>query len=459
MLSVAVFYGLLMGCDKPLGKFDAADTLSVASVITPNVVISMKKQQKIRLGIDAERLWYWRSNRKDQLAQLAVGELQADYVRTAINCAYEREEGVIKPDAYTEILEMMNAMKAASPDINFFASPRPLDEAYTGAEKDSIWGGKVPWSPYPSWIQEWVYNGNKWVKGDFHVDKLVQYYADYLNLMKTEGFDIAYLDVSNEQTIITPTYCKYVKDSLPAKLNTDVQMPELVAPSTWSVQGGINWLDAIDAAGNEQHGFKVASVHNTGGSGSLEEFANAARSLGKEPWNTEMHKWVGVNMYDEVMTSAIFWEHMRAGFTGIDTWLFFGPVNGKGHTMIWANWRIVKSGKYEIFKQVVNNANRGNYVNVTMPSENSLTAAFIKGDVLSVWILNKDSTALEDLDFDLASEDISGKTVEVTRWHGGLTYDNGEQAGESSSFVATEPRRFTYDIDGESLYFFKIDLE
>ena len=456
IFSMVVCYSFFTACESIAERLSVADTLGATGA--SSVVVSSTPKQQIRLGIDAERLWYWRSNRKAQLAQFAVGELQVDYVRVAVNCAYEREEGVINAGAYDTILEMMNALKAVNPDIDFFASPRPLDEAYSAAEEDSIWNGKAPWSPYPAWIQEWSYNGNRWVKGDFHVDKLIQYYADYLNLMKVEGFDITYLDLSNEQTILQPHHAKYIKDNLPALLDAGVEMPELIAPSTWSIQLGINWLDAVDPANNEQQGFQVAGVHNTGGDGSLVAFADAAHSLGKEAWNTEMHGWMGVNMYDEVMSSSILWEHMRAGFNGIDTWLFFGPVVGKGHTMLWANWKIVKSGKYEIFKQVVNNANGGNYLDVTVPSNNAVTAAFIKDDVLSVWILNKDSTALETLPFELTDEDISGKTVNVTKWHGGLTYENGEQAGESTSFVATDPNGFTYDIDGESLYFFKIDF-
>ena len=462
-LSSILIYSLLWGCDKTQ-LVKALDAQVADSTANPNnIVVSNTVKQPIALGIDAERLWHWRGYLKDQMAQLAVGEMNTAYIRVAINIAYEREEGVINVSAYDNILEMMNAMKAERSTIKFFASPQPLQEAYTDAEKDSIWGGSVPWSPYPAWIQEWVHNGTKWVKkaNGFHVDKLTQYYADYLNFMKDEGFDIAYLDLSNEQTIIQPSHAKYIKDHLPTLLDAGVNMPLLIAPSTYSVQGGINWLDSVDAANGEQDGFDIASIHNTGGSGSLSEFASSAATWGKAAWNTEMHAWTGDSLGAEVMNSAILWEHLRSGFVGLDTWLFFGPLGGTGHWMIGAHWnngQVLKTVKYEIFKQVVNNANGGNYVEVSSPDEDLITAAFLKDNVLSVWVLNTGSAEITDQVIDLDGRNIAGKTIEVINWHGGLTYDNNEQAGESSSFVAADPDHFTYDLDGESLHFFKIDL-
>ncbi|MFC3199824.1 hypothetical protein ACFOET_19555 [Parapedobacter deserti] len=441
----------------------------LTGTIDPTAIsVTTTLKQPIQLGIDAERLWHWRSNIKSQLAQLAVGELEADYVRVAINCAYEREEGTINPAAYNQILELMNALKTANPQIDFFASPRPLFEAYTAAEKETTWGhvDNVPWSPYPAWIQEWDSVGTRningvvvprWAKGDFHVDKLVQYYADYLNLMKTEGFDIAYLDLSNEQTIITPAYAKHIKDSLPAKLNAGVNMPLVIAPSTWSVQLGIDWLAAINTANGEQHGFDVASVHNTGAPGSLPAFVTAANSWGKDAWNTEMHGWTGLVLRDEILNSDVFWRHMQAGFTGVDTWLFFGPLGGAQHAMIWSHWNngtIIRTGKYEIFKQVVNNANGGNYVEVSSPVEQLSTAAFVKDNILSVWVLNKDTATVANQTIEFGSRNISGKTINVSYWHESLP-----NAGAATDFVATNTHHFTYDIEGESLYFFKIDLQ
>lgn len=432
------------------------------------VTVSNNKKQKIRLGIDAERLWYWRSGIKDQLAQKAVGEMKSDYARIAINAAYELEQGAKNETAYKEILEVMTAFCKANSEIKFFASPRPLMEAYTTQQKIHIWGhvGNVPWSPYPAWIQKWVQNGTttmsdgtvvpKWEKGDFDADALIQYYADYLNLMHLKGFDIEYLDLSNEQTIITPAITKYIRNNLPSKLNSGVDMPKFVVPSAWSVQGGIEWINAIDKTKDEHLAFEIAAVHNTGpGSLSIyQEFAAKAQDLEKEAWNSELHEWTGIELHDEIINSDIFWQHMKAGFTGIDTWLFFGPGVGKPHSMIFAyNNRLTTSGKYEIFKQVVNNSNGGSYVEVSQPSISTPTAAFVKDNVLSVWILNKNERVISDVLFNLVGWTVTNQDVKVVRWHKDLPKE-----GETGFFTITSGSEFNFDIEGESLYFFKLNI-
>src|SRR5690606_9621977 len=113
-------------------------------------------------------------------------------------------------------------------------------------------------------------------------------------------------------------------------LDAGVDMPDLIAPSSWSVQNGVNWLNAVNSANGEQNGFDIAATHNTGGSGSISQFVGSASALGKDAWNTELHAWTGGILREEVLKSAISWQHMRAGFVGLDTWLFFGPAGNTG---------------------------------------------------------------------------------------------------------------------------------
>src|SRR3546814_10245959 len=107
---------------------------------------------------------------------------------------------------------------------------------------------------------------------------------------------------------------------------------------------------------------------------------------------------------------------MRAGVVGLDTWLFFGPSGnaGPGHWMVAAHWNngnILRTGKYEIFKQVVNNANGGTYVEVTSPTEQLVTAAFINDNILSVWVLNKEITQITDTPNNLGSRNVIGTDI------------------------------------------------
>jgi hypothetical protein len=433
------------------------------------IFVSDSIRQRIKLGIDAERLWFWDSDMKEELARLAVGEMNTEYVRVAIDAKYEREKGFKNGDAYLDELEMMGAMKSINPKIIFFASPRPLFEAYSKEEREKEWGHKdnVPWSPYPRWILPWVQDGTKkmedgkiapkWVEGKLDLSALVQYFADYLNLMHRKGFEISYLDVTNEKKTVSPADIKFISEKLPKLLDKEVLMPKLVVPSSWDIKGATDWLKSVNISNNEQLSFAVASTHNTGPSGIPEEFVAEANKLGREIWNTELHEWVGIDLQEEIMTSDIFWKHMNAGFNGIDTWLFYGPAQGRGHTMIWVdkkNKTTKKSGKYEIFKQVVNNANGGNFVQISNPFKATSTAAFIKDNILSVWILNKSKTDMNNTRFDLGQHrSIANKQCEVYRWHGNLP-----NAGEKK-FFSTSQNSFNYDIEGESLYFFKINLD
>src|SRR5690606_11323467 len=244
------------------------------------ITSSAHDSQNVLFGVAAERLWSWRRSITEQLADLAVGQMRPNYVRVAIDGAYEREKGKKNEAAYEEILEMMTAMRKANPEICFFASPRPIHEAYTRKEKDTLWGHveNGVFSPFPLWIQKWektdktrkMKDGtivNRFVKGDFVVEDWVQYYADYLNFMHKKGFDITYMDATNEQTIVTPEHTKYLMEELPPKLNKGVKMPKIIAPSSWSTLGATEWLRKVDISKEEDRSFDIAASHNTGDPG------------------------------------------------------------------------------------------------------------------------------------------------------------------------------------------------
>lgn len=432
---------------------------------TTTIQVAQERRQLIRLGIDAERLWFWHSAIKAQLAHAAVGELESEFVRVGISAAYERERGVKDEAAYDEILEMMTALRAVNPRVHFFGSPRPMHEAYAREEKTTIWGHRdnVPFSPFPVWIQQWHQNGTKrlkdgtvvprWAKGAFDVEGYVQYYADYLNLMHRKGFAITYLDVTNEQTIITPAHTKYLHDHLPSRLAPGITMPKLIAPSSWSVEGGIDWLKAVDPTKDEHLAFSIAAAHNTGSKGNLTDFAREAAALDKEVWNTELHGWIGTEPRSEILNSAVFWEYLRAGFTGIDTWLFYGPLAGRDHTMINSDGKTInRSVKYEIFKQVVNNANGGHFIPVTSPKATIQTAGFVRGKVLSVWILNT-SSQTEKTAIDLSAWEELDDAIDVITWE-----STTPASGRTSKAVVRGSKSLAHEIPKESLCFFKVRL-
>ena len=434
---------------------------SNAATATPNggeameISLTDNIKQHLRFGIDAERLWYWRTGSFGQtLANLGVKELKSEFVRVAINSAYEREEGVVKPSAYDKILDMMSAMKKANPNILFFASPRPLDQAYSGTEINNIWNGNCPWAPVPSWVMTWEWTGSKWSLGTIHSDKLARYYADYLNFMHSKGFKIHYLDITNEKNDIKPEHCKYLYDNIPLLLDDGVYMPELIAPSAWNYSQGISYLKSFTEA--QRGSYSIAACHNTNKTGDPEDFAYWANYYEKEPWDSELHGWIGIDIVDEVLSSHYFFNHINAGFVGLDTWLFYGPLEGKDHTMLWSNnSQYAFSSKYEIFKKVVNNANGGNYLvsEMDMYNKDFLTTGFIKDNTIMLWVLNSDAFEYSNIDLNFGNWNVAGKDIEVTCYNANYPRSGKVVHTTTSSNILQHP------IEGESLYCFKAELD
>jgi len=457
LASIEAVPGVTFSLNDGLNAIIASRPLGTPAEIT---VDSIPRQQ-MTFGADLERLWWW--NRlwspayKDAVSQFAVGDLQVEYLRVAITCGYEREEGVINAAAYASILDMMNAMKQKNPGIKFFGSPQPLMESYTDDELATIWNGTaVPWSPYPVWVLPWTWNGTSWQRGTLDRDKLVRYLSDYVNFMHTQGHRIDYLDLINEQLAVTPADAQYVSANLQSHLNPGVHMPLLVAPSTWSLEQAAAFINNSDIG----H-FDVVGAHNTGGpsdEATAAKVVDAARGIDAPAWNTEMHAWIGrpAEIEKQILTSKVLWEHIRAGFSGIDTWLFIGNINGTDHSML--NVKVgggepaYTTTKYEIFEKLVNTAGGGYYQKIPKPSQQVFTTSFIKGNVMTVWILNAGSSK-PVYTFNTGNRPISGSLIESHFWSPG-----GDKYGESFTFAKDGDRTFTREILPKHLYCFKFDV-
>ena len=360
-----------------------------------NLIIGREKQQKMRYGIDYERLWYWTDSldaeERDSLAKWSVVDTEVDYIRVAINAGYELKEGQFNLRAYTKkIIPMMKEMKEANPDIKFFASPRPADEAEKG----------ISWQPYPRWI-----TGDHNKKGKFDLDweKCAEYLLRYLELMHSQGFKISFLDITNEwqsssgnngrlttaeaQKIVT-----YLKKKLPPN-----QMPLIVAPSSWNYTQGASWLKTINTP-KKRAAIDIASSHNTNRTGTPAQFAAIARrELGDdiEIWNTELHGWKSTSKENEITSFYYNLELIRAGFSGINGWLALGTPK-QGHSYIYnSKGKPVRNAKYFLFKKLSVTSNYGHALNiVSQPSELSYTAALIKENLMTVWTVNKSNEEL-----------------------------------------------------------------
>ncbi|MGJ8650147.1 MAG: carbohydrate-binding protein [Opitutaceae bacterium] len=468
------------------------NALQIAVVEEPGdpliLTVGNTPQQQMRYGIDYERLWFWTgaASLRDRFAEWSVADCDVDYVRVAINAKYELTEGVLQEDAYWDlddnegggtsndrIIPMMQDMQAANPDIKFFASPRPLDEATNN----------VAWQPYPQWI-----TGSTGSSSNFNFDevKCSEYLLRYLILMKHHGFKISYMDLTNEWNYITGTDFKDITalfDAYVAETGTKPvihpdyptvtlvadDIPELVGPSAWSYTQGRSWLSGL-YTGLRRDAVDIASCHNTDKGGTAQDFVDRLESVYSgevvpEAWNTELHGWKSTSNADEVLTYAYMMECINAGFSGISGWLAVGTPN-QGHSYIVNSARSVK---YYMFEKLTNTSNRGYALEVNEPDElkvywdpdpdqadaDSAVSALIRGNLMTVWVLNHSNTDYP-ITINPTGRTISDYPIKVTRWS---QIDGVSDEGETSTITAATNTSVVSLAQDNSAYCFEILLE
>ena len=470
--------------------------LTVSAIGDPlghSITIGNTQQQQMRYGMDYERLWFWtnglNSSERDDIARWSAVDTDIDFIRVAMNSDYELNEGTYSLSAYTnKIIPMMEEMQQANPNIKFFASPRPLDEAIGGAA----------WQPYPRWVTGDPGNG----AFDFDPIKCAQYMIRYLRLMKYYGFKISYIDLTNEwqanddsanrpiASRITQgdarDLVEYMKDYIenPPAAGSDPtdptgfyadnypaleegDMPLTIAPSSWNFSQGGTWISNLDSR-RRRDAVDIAASHNTDRTGSAENFVSQVReTLGEdtEIWNTEVHGWKSTSNTNETTSFGYYLEAVRAGFCGLTGWLAIGTTN-QGHAYI-----LNPSGtpnpnvKYHIFQKFSSTSNYGYALNIIEEPAAALladtsddydsarnVAAFIKGNLMTVWVINEHSTPLPIV-ITPSGNTIGSPDVRVTRWT-----DPSDVEGFSSLIQATSNTSFATTLQGESVYCFEVTL-
>ena len=421
-----------------------------------DLLVGVNRQQKMRFGMDYERLWFWtgglNSAERDLVAKWSAIDTRIDYIRVAINSAYELEEGTYNLSAYTnKIIPLMQEMKDANPNIKFFASPRPLNEAISGAA----------WQPYPRWVTGDPGNGNF----DFNWQKCAEYLERYLLLMDSYGFKISFMDLTNEWqsndggSRITQADARDITEYLKASTalaNANVEVPLFIAPSSWNYSQGASWINNLDTT-RRRNAVDIAAGHNTDRTGSAEQFATAVRNtLGAdtEIWNTEVHGWKSTSGENETTSFYYYLEKIRAGFSGLNGWLAIGTTN-QGHCYILnPNGTPTRNVKYFIFKKLSETSNYGHALDIVEePNQLSHTAALIKGNLMTVWVINQGVSAVP-LNVFPVGRTISESRVRRTRWT-----DPSDVEGFVTHEPITSSQSFWSSIPGESVCCFEILLE
>ncbi|WP_372845919.1 carbohydrate-binding protein [Pontiella sp.] len=460
------------------------------------ITVGNTLKQQMRYGIDYERLWFWSGAAalKDTFAEWSVDDCDVDYVRVAISAKYELNEGIFREDAYFDaddtedgqhnndrIIPMMQDMQAANPDIKFFASPRPLNEAYEtiGVAKSSI-----TWQPYPIWIT----GAASYSSSSFSFDevKCSEYLLRYLILMKHYGLKISYMDLSNEWNFVNAQDVRDIRalfddyldgtkpvvhPDYPDVTLTAEDIPRLIAPSAWSYTQGSSWMSSV-LFNSYREALDIASCHNTDKGGTAQDFADKVNAMYEgysqavpEIWNTEVHGWKSTSDADEVLTFAYMLECINAGFSGLNGWLAVG-YSDQGHCYIVNKQRSVK---YYIFKKLTTTSNRGYALEVNEPDEfkvywdsdpdqsdaDSAVSALIRGNLMTVWVLNH-----SDTDYPITirptGRTISDEPITFTRWS---QVDGVDAEGETGRAVKLSDTSVLATVQDNSAYCFEILLE
>lgn len=421
--------------------------LQVTAAGTPSataLTVGNTRKQKMRYGLDYERLWFWygpTANLTD-VARWSMVDCDVDYIRVAMNCEYELTEGTYNLAAYTEkIIPMMTAMKAAKPDIKFFASPRPLDES-TGYSN-------AAWQPYPYWITGDPGNGSSF---SFKWQKCAEYLVRYVKLMKTYGFKIDFMDMTNEWNFITATHIRDIRAYMVANLDA-ADMPLIIAPSTWSYAQGVTWLNGADTAAKKA-AIDIAASHNTDLTGTAQQFATASATQlpGKEIWNTELHWWMGSGPTEEIPTTSFMFETIRAGFSGINGWLAIGTTAQQHCYFLNNGTTVTRNVKFHIFRKLSTTSNYGHALDINQPTQLTSTAALIRGNLMTVWVLNNNASGVP-IRITPTGRTLAETTVKRTRWHPTLPLE-----GLGEFVPVTADTSVWSTVAGNSLYCYEILL-
>ena len=438
---------------------------AVGDPVGVDLVVGTTRQQMMRYGMDYERLWFWtgglNASERDEIAKWSAIDTRIDYIRVAINAEYELVEGTYNLRAYTDkILPLMREMRDANPDLKFFASPRPLHEAYPSSTN-------VSWQPYPLWITGDT-NSTSSSNFNFKPIKCGEYLVRYIELMKSEGFKISFMDLTNEwqdpggNGRMSTADFRDVSEYLDEHLLPE-DKPLLIGPSSWNYSQGANFIRDLRFT-SRKNAVDIAAGHNTNRPSDPDEnfaatveFANAVREeLGPdtEIWNTEVHGWKSTSGENETTSFYFMLEKIRAGFTGLNGWLAIGTRN-QGHAYILnPSGTPSRNVKYFIFKKLSETSNYGHALDIVEePSQLSHTAALIKGNLMTVWVINQGTSSVP-LIITPAGRTISESSIKRTRWT-----DPDDVEGFTSFEPVNSNESFFSSIPGESVCCFEVLLD
>ncbi|MCG8698722.1 MAG: RICIN domain-containing protein [Bacteroidales bacterium] len=362
---------------------------------------------------------------------------------------------------YDNAIESMQHIKQVNPDIEFMAT---MKSDYNGFDEGNH--NNLPVHIFDYACVEEDEDGRTCLKeiGDlsFDINAYAMFLADYLQHMHDSNVTIDYLAPSKEWQVLTVQRTHDVLALLKTECaNRGVPYPKIIAPQSWSITQGINYVNEVNSKGY-QSDYDAYSTHDYH-DGSYADFVNAVKSTSSLPvWDDETEIGHGGPTYgaepditETIHTYKKKVEHYEQGLEGE---IFF-EVTSRGvaqetRSVYFTNGTTgYRMRSHYIMKEFTNAVIGKNFVTSSVTSLNGVYSMVFRGDNdMTVVILNENAGQYSSVPFNLAGIKIAGDINHI-KW------TNADTVGSSSSFAKTNNFSFNCNIDGESINIFTFTVE
>ncbi len=377
----------------------------VSSGVSANNTIkfnpTVRKQQIIMIGNDIERSQSFLQSARniDQMIEWGFVDLPFNVCRVSYDKKQEMNRGKKNFGFYDKAIKSMQMIKAASPDIEFWAT---MKSDYSGYNKSNN-------------LPEWICDDRP--NTFFYEKRYAVFLADYLELMEKSGVGITYLSTAKEWTqTVTAERAKKIITALNKECEKrGIKQPKYIDAATWSTAQGERYVKDIRELGMKDMYYGTAT-HNYNNDGKYEysRFVNMSKMLGLLPFADESSFGSGGRNSGndpETLSSPIRayrdkCEFYKAGMVGEVMFEIYSRGSDPESRALYIPSKGTKMGYplriYYIAKQHVNSIAGGKFYTPYDYSEltnnkSVYTMSFTSDDELYICVLNDSKAALKDL--------------------------------------------------------------
>ncbi|MGD7653088.1 MAG: hypothetical protein ACQCXQ_07735 [Verrucomicrobiales bacterium] len=425
------------------------------------VRLDQPQQQIVVMGTDMERsanALQGAKNKEEIIKWVFEDTEGVDLLRVCFDKHQELERGRKNMGYYDLQVASMRQIKAVRPDIRFWATPKTDYDGY-GTKNN---------------LPDWIYRGGGYSGGRYDPNKLevglfAKFLADYLEHMQRMGVPIFGLSPMKEWSqVVSPEKTSDVIRALKGECESRrLEMPIIVGPASWSVKGGIRDLKKVKKLG-DAHLYAGFSTHQYQGAGEadMRRFVELAEEMGQRAFDDETNIGGGGRTHgvEPRMSSPVgsFCRRARGYRAGLAGELVFEiwsrGINSETRSIYFKRNGVAKRMRaYWLFRAFASTTLRAHYIpsGLVTPREGVETMAFLKGDDLTLWVMNQGEEGVESVDIALKGGQLKRRSgVEVLRW----SEEIASERGESSVMQAESETGWTVEVPPVSITRIRVRL-